>query len=440
MVPPISEVKIAVVGLGYVGLPLAVAFGKSRFAPVIGLDRDDRRVASLSEGVDRNNDVSEGDIRAARLELSTDPAVLARANFIIVTVPTPITKANQPDLSFITGAAEMIGKHLRPRSVVVYESTVYPGVTEEICAPIIERASGLRCGVDFTVGYSPERTNPGDKEHTIETIVKVVSGMDPETLELVAGVYGEVCRAGVHKTPNIKTAEAEKVIENAQRDLNIALINELALIFYRIGINTHDVLEAAGTKWNFHKYQPGLVGGHCIGVDPYYLTHKAQELGYHPEVILAGRHINDWMPEYIADLAIRGLVEAGKVVQGARILVMGLTFKEDIRDTRNSKIRETIRKLASYGVHVLGHDPNLSADEVTAFAVEYVGDLATMDPVDGIILATLHAQFKALPLRTLLDHYNTNGNGEGVLVDIKSWFLADVRRLPAPVSLLYTCL
>ncbi len=433
----VEEIKIAVVGLGYVGLPLAVAFGKSRFAPVVGLNKSQLRIDSLKAGRDPNKDVPDAELAAAKIEYTLDPSVLSRANFIVVTVPTPINKAKQPDLSPVIEASEMIGKYIKPGTVVVYESTVYPGVTEDVCIPLIEKGSGLKCGVDWKVGYSPERVNPGDHEHTLERIVKVVSGMDQETLDLVAAVYGEVCKGGVHKAPNIKTAEAAKVIENIQRDLNIALMNELSLIFQRIGINTRDVVEAAGTKWNFHKYLPGLVGGHCIGVDPYYLTYRAQELGYNPEVILAGRRINDWMSEYVADLMIRGLVEAGKAVQGSRVLVLGLTFKEDIRDTRNSKIQDTIKKLQSYGVNVLGHDPNLYQGEVEKFGVEYVKDLAAMEKIDGVIFATLHKEFKEMSLESLIAYYHSNGNGRGVLVDVKSWFLDQYSSQP---NLIYKCL
>lgn len=438
MLPKLEEIKIAVVGLGYVGLPLAIAFGKTNLAPVVGLDKDQQRIDALRAGCDPNKEISGEDFKMAKIEYTADPISLEKTNFIIVAVPTPITEARQPDLGPVIEASQIIGQHIKSGTTVVYESTVYPGVTEEICVSIIEKLSGLKCGVDWKVGYSPERTNPGDKEHTIETTIKVVSGIDTETLELVEAVYGKICKAGVHKAPNIKTAEAEKVIENTQRDLNIALINELSLIFHRIGINTRDVLEAAGTKWNFHKYQPGLVGGHCIGVDPYYLTFKAQELNYNPEVILAGRRINDWMPEYIADLTIRGLVEAGKVVQGADILIMGLTFKEDIRDIRNSKIYDTIKKLQSYGVHVFGHDPNLFEDEVKHFGVDYVSDLSAIKKIDGIILATLHKQFKAIQLNDLIQYYN--GNNKGVLMDIKSWFLPQIKKIADQLPIIYKCL
>ena len=435
MLPKVENVKITVVGLGYVGLPLAVAFGKSRFAPVIGFNKSVERIATLKTGRDPNEEVSDEEMAAAQVEYTCDPSVLERANFIIITVPTPITEAKTPDLTMVKEASLTVGKHIRPGSAVVYESTVYPGVTEDICVPIIEKASGLKCGEDWKIAYSPERVNPGDREHTLDKIIKVVSGMDAETLNIVAAVYGEICRAGVHKAPNIKTAEAAKVIENIQRDLNIALMNELSLIFHRLGINTNDVIEAAGTKWNFHKYQPGLVGGHCIGVDPYYLTYRAQELGYSPEVILAGRRINDWMSEYVADLMIRGLVEAGKVVQGSRVLVMGLTFKEDIRDIRNSKISDTIKKLQSYGVNVIGYDPNLDDEEVKKFGVEYAKNLAGVNNLDGIILATLHKQFKEMQLNDFVKHYN--GNGRGVLIDIKSWFLSSA---PENLPIIYKCL
>lgn len=435
MMPSLRNIKIAIVGLGYVGLPLAVAFGKSRFAPVIGLDKNPARINSLRGGQDPNKDVMDTDIATAGVEYTLDPTVLSRANFIVVTVSTPINQAKQPDLSPLIAASETIGKYIKLGTVVVYESTVYPGVTEDICVPLIEKYSGLKYGVDFKVGYSPERINPGDREHTLATTVKVVSGMDQKTCDLIAAVYEKVCKGGVHKAPNIKTAEAAKVIENIQRDLNIALINELALIFQRIGIHTRDVIEAAGTKWNFHTYLPGLVGGHCIGVDPYYLTHRAQELGYNPEVILAGRRINDSMSEYVADLTIRGLVEAGKVVQGSRVLIMGLTFKENIRDTRNSKIKDTIKKLQAYGVHVLGHDPNLYKMEVEEFGVEQVADLITMGNVDGIILATPHTQFETMTIQDFLPYYD--GGLHGVLVDVKSRYLTQAAQCS---GLIYKCL
>ena len=437
MLPSFENIKIAVVGLGYVGLPLVVAFGKSRFAPVIGIDSNASRVAALHNFEDVNTDVSEEELKQAKITYSTNQELLGDVNVIIVAVPTPINQANQPDLSPVVGASEMIGKYIKKGTVVIYESTVYPGVTEEICVPIVERISGLSCSTDWFVGYSPERVNPGDTKHSLETIIKVVSGMDEETKIFVAKLYREICKGGVHLTPNIKTAEAAKVIENVQRDLNIALVNELALIFARIGIQTHDVLEAAGTKWNFHKYQPGLVGGHCIGVDPYYLTYRAQELGYHPEVILAGRRINDSMPEHVAQLMIRGLVEAGKVVQGSQVLVMGLTFKEDIRDIRNSKIHDTIKIVQSYGVQVFGHDPNLFPAEVEHFGVEYVSDLATAQNMDGIIFSAMHKQFRSIKLSQLQGFCQSHSRA--VIVDIKSWFLSEWKK-GGHRSLIYKCL
>ncbi len=386
--PETFQPKIAVVGLGYVGLPLLVEFGKATYEPVIGFDVSRKRVESLSRGEDFNNDVPVVDLGRIKARYSDDPAILREANFLIVAVPTPLGAANQPDLSGMRAVCKTIGQQLQAGSVVVFESTVYPGVTEEICVPIIEETSGLLCGRDWKIGYSPERINPGDTEHTVDKIIKVVSGSDSPALEIISKVYGVVCRAGVHKAPSIQTAEAAKVIENIQRDLNIALMNELSIIFGKIGINTHDVLDAAGTKWNFHKYRPGLVGGHCIGVDPYYLTYRAQEFGYHPEVILAGRRINDSMSEHVADLMIKGLVEGGKVVQGSKVLVMGLAFKENIRDTRNSKIFQSIDKLQSYGVQVMGWDPHLTREEVEGFGLEFAPHLGPLcGRVDGIILS-----------------------------------------------------
>ena len=438
--PKLEDVKIAVVGLGYVGLPLALAFGKENRVPVFGFDTNAKRISELQQGVDRNAEYSAEVLRSSNVSYSADPTILRQANFFIIAVPTPINKAKQPDLSPVEGAAEVVGKHLQKGSVVVLESTVYPGVTEEVMAPVIERISGLKYGTDWKAGYSPERINPGDHEHTVDKVIKIVSGMDAETLDCVAAVYSIACKVGVHRAPNIKTAEAAKVIENVQRDLNIALMNELALIFHRLGINTRDVLEAAGTKWNFHKYQPGLVGGHCIGVDPYYLTQKAEELGYNPQVLLAGRRINDGMAEYVAELMVRGLIDAGKVVQKARVLILGLTFKEDVRDMRNSKIEDTITALQSHGIAVLAHDPILTKEEVEHFGVTYVSALPVSEKVDGIIVATLHKQFRELQLEHLFLQCNGSGDGRGVIVDIKSWFLPAVRSLQHTDSLIYKCL
>ncbi|MFO7577399.1 MAG: nucleotide sugar dehydrogenase, partial [Pelovirga sp.] len=331
-----KEAKIALVGLGYVGLPLAAAFGRQ--AQVIGLDISARKIAELHNGFDATGELSSADLASTCIDFTSDAARLSEASFIIVTVPTPIDGNKRPDLTPVISASRTIGRNLRPGSIVVFESTVYPGVTEEICVPLLEEESGLRCGVDFKVGYSPERINPGDKVHTVDKIIKVVSGQDAQTLDTIASVYELVVTAGVHRAPSIKVAEAAKVIENTQRDLNIALMNELALIFGRLGISTRDVLAAAGTKWNFLRFTPGLVGGHCIGVDPYYLTYKAEEIGYNPQVILAGRRINDGMAKHVAEMTVKNLIHADKAVKGARVLVLGLTFKENVPDIRNSKV------------------------------------------------------------------------------------------------------
>jgi UDP-N-acetyl-D-galactosamine dehydrogenase len=383
--------KIGVVGLGYVGLPLAVAFGK-RF-PVVGFDLKRERIESLRNGRDLTGEISSEDLAAARIEYTDDPSALRKTDFIIVAVPTPIDSAKRPDLLPLTRASELIGANLRPGAIVVFESTVYPGVTEEICAPIIEKASGLSRGKDFKIGYSPERINPGDKEHTLERIVKVVSGMDAETLDAVAEVYGAVCSAGVYRAASIRTAEAAKVIENTQRDLNIALVNELSMIFHRIGLDTLDVLTAAGTKWNFLPFRPGLVGGHCIGVDPYYLTHRAELAGYHPQVILAGRRINDGMGKYVAEQAVKLLISQGIQVNEARVTLLGLTFKENIPDIRNTRVVDILHELKEYGVSVTVADPHADpreAKEEYGIGLVPMKDLA---PADAVILAVPHREF-----------------------------------------------
>lgn len=428
--------RIAVVGLGYVGLPLLSEFGKLGKGTVTGFDVLEARVEALERGEDGNNDLGEGALKDVDATYSTDPTALREANFIIVAVPTPIREAHQPDLSLVEAASRTVGENLSVGSIVVFESTVYPGVTEEVCVPILEKVSGLTCGTDFKVGYSPERVNPGDREHTIDKVVKIVSGMDDVTLEIVASVYGSVCKAGVHRAPNIKTAEAAKVIENIQRDLNIALMNELSIIFQRIGISTHDVLNAAGTKWNFHRYTPGLVGGHCIGVDPYYLTYKSEALGYHPEVILAGRRVNDSMGAHVGQLVIRGLVESGKVVQGSRVLVMGLTFKPNVRDIRNSKVADTIRELNTFGVHVFGHDPLLSVKEIESFGVTVPPNLS-IEIFDAVVFATPHDPLKELPLEYLLERCGASVIRKGVLVDVFGTLEGKARHRP---DLIYACL
>jgi len=394
-----AERVVSVIGLGYVGLPVAIAFGKLR--RTIGFDINKTRIAELKKGFDRTEEVSAGDIKAADIVYTDDINVLRQADFHIVAVPTPVDKANIPDLTPVMKASETAGKALRKGAIVVYESTVYPGVTEDVCVPILERESGLKCGRDFKVGYSPERINPGDKEHVFVRIKKVVSGMDSESLDVVARVYGAVVTAGVHRASSIKVAEAAKVIENTQRDINIAFINELAIIFDHMGIDTTEVLEAAGTKWNFLKFRPGLVGGHCIGVDPYYLTHKAESLGYIPQVILSGRRINDGMGKFIAQRTVKEMVRAGHGMQGCVITVLGLTFKENCNDLRNSKVNDIIRELKDYGMTVQVHDP--LADKAEA-RHEYGVELLEFDklaPADAVILAVAHSAYKTLDASAL---------------------------------------
>ena len=382
--------KVAVVGLGYVGLPLAVEFGKK--FPTIGFDLSSEKIESYRRHVDPTGEVSPEELMAAsKLHPTTDATALRDADFIVVAVPTPVDEAHAPDFSPLVGASTSVGKNLKRGATVVFESTVYPGATEEVCIPIIEKHSGLTWQRDFFVGYSPERINPGDREHTLTTITKVVSGDSPKTLDLVAEMYCSIIKAGVYKASSIKVAEAAKVIENTQRDLNIALVNELSLIFHRIGIDTLEVLKAAGTKWNFLPFRPGLVGGHCIGVDPYYLTHKAEMLGYHPQVILAGRRINDGMGKYIAEQTVKCMINAGQQVKGGDAIVLGLTFKENCPDLRNSKVIDVIRELQSYGLTVHVHDPIAAAAEARH---EYGVDLVSWDdlPRAGAIVAAVAHQ------------------------------------------------
>jgi UDP-N-acetyl-D-galactosamine dehydrogenase len=387
---------VCVVGLGYVGLPVAVEFGKQR--PTIGFDLATKKVARLKEFNDPTGEVSPEELRKARMLAVTDDAEqIRKADYVIVAVPTPVNEARQPDFSPLESASEIVGKNMKRGTIVVYESTVYPGATEEICVPILEKHSGLKWKQDFHVGYSPERINPGDKDHTFTKILKVVSGDDAETLEKVAELYSSVVKAGVFKASSIKVAEAAKVIENTQRDLNIAFVNELAIIFDRLGIDTHEVLQAAGTKWNFLKFQPGLVGGHCIGVDPYYLTHKAELSGYHPEVILAGRRINDGMGPYVARKCIQEMIHAGRNILGAKVNVLGLTFKENCKDIRNSKVIDVIRELREYGVECFVHDPEADPDETRH---EYGIELTSWEKLpqaDAVILAVAHKAFLELP-------------------------------------------
>ena len=406
---------IAVVGLGYVGLPLAVEFGKKY--RTIGFDLSQAKIDSYKRHIDATGEVSTEDLKAAtQLTVSTDASLLREADFIVVAVPTPVDDAHQPDFSPLVGSSTTVGRNLKQGAIVVYESTVYPGATEEVCIPILEKESGKTWKKDFFVGYSPERINPGDKERTVTKIVKVVSGDTPATLSKVQEIYGSVITAGVYPASNIKVAEAAKVIENTQRDLNIALMNELAIIFDKIGIDTLEVLQAAGTKWNFLPFRPGLVGGHCIGVDPYYLTHKAQKLGYHPEVILAGRRINDGMGKFVAEQTIKMLVRAGHPVKDCPIIVLGLTFKEDCPDLRNSRVIDVIRELESYGAKVVVHDPVADATEARH---EYGVDLVTWEQLPkaaAIVAAVNHKQYKALST----DELTTKLQIGGVIADVKS--------------------
>ena len=410
-----DETIVAVVGLGYVGLPLAVEFGK-RYQ-TIGFDLSQAKVDAYRRRVDPTGEVPRTDFEAAsHLTVTTDAAALSRANFIVVAVPTPVDDAHQPDFAPLLGASESVGRHLSAGATIVFESTVYPGATEEICVPVIERHSGMKWRRDFFVGYSPERINPGDREHSLTRITKVVSGDTPQTLERVAAVYSSIIEAGVHRASSIKVAEAAKVIENTQRDLNIALMNELALIFHRIGIDTTEVLKAAGTKWNFLPFRPGLVGGHCIGVDPYYLTHKADKLGYHPQVILAGRRINDGMGKYVAEQTVKQMIQAGFPVKAAKINVLGLTFKENVPDLRNSRVIDVIRELRSYGADVHVHDPVASADEA---AHEYGEKLATWEQLPkahALVLAVAHKAFDARGI----DDFVAKLEPGGLFVDVKS--------------------
>jgi UDP-N-acetyl-D-galactosamine dehydrogenase len=408
---------IAVVGLGYVGLPLAVEFGK-KFR-TIGVDLSAEKVACYKQHFDPTGEVSSEDLKAATLlEMGTDPTALREADFVIVAVPTPVDDAHQPDFSPLVSSSRAVGQNLKPGAIVVYESTVYPGATEEVCIPILEHYSGKKWKTDFFVGYSPERINPGDKERTVTKIIKVVSGDTPATLATVTEIYGSVIKAGVFRASSIKVAEAAKVIENTQRDLNIALMNELAIIFDKIGIDTLEVLQAAGTKWNFLPFRPGLVGGHCIGVDPYYLTHKAQKLGYHPEVILAGRRINDGMGKFVAEQTIKQLVRRGHPVKDFPIIVLGLTFKEDCPDLRNSRVIDVIRELQSYGAKVIVHDPVADAKEARH---EYGVDLRSWEDLPSaaaIVVAVNHREFKNRPIGDFLSKLEKNG----VITDVKSMF------------------
>lgn len=408
--------KISVIGLGYVGLPVAVAFG--HIHEVIGFDINKNRISELVKGFDRNLEVSSEELKATKIKFTSDLVDLRLANFHIITVPTPVSEGNLPDLALIRKASESIGSILKKDDIVVYESTVYPGVTEEICIPILEKLSGLRVGKDFGVGYSPERINPGDKNHTFTKIKKVVSGYDEKSLKVISETYSSVVTAGVHEATSLKVAEAAKVIENSQRDINIAFMNELALIFDKMNINTADVLSAASTKWNFLNFFPGLVGGHCIGVDPYYLTHKAEVLGYHPQVILAGRRINDNMSIYIASKLVKMMINNGHDVSSSTVTVLGLTFKENTPDIRNSKVADIVTELKSYGIKVQIIDPLAMEDDVEHEYGVKLTKSEDVEPAQAIVLAVGHEKFKNLTAEAVLEKYLTKNNP--VVVGVRS--------------------
>ena len=409
-----GETKLSLIGLGYVGMPIAVAFAKK--LKVIGYDLNAKKIALYQSGVDPTREVGDEAIAATAVEFTADETKLREARFHIVAVPTPVNDDHTPDLTPVEGASRILGRNLAKGSVVVFESTVYPGVTEEVCVPILERESGLKCGVDFKVGYSPERINPGDKVHRLESIRKIVSGMDAETLNCVAKVYELVVAAGVHRAESIKVAEAAKVIENSQRDINIAFMNELSIIFNKMGIDTQSVLRAAGTKWNFLNFYPGLVGGHCIGVDPYYLTYKAEMLGYHSQVILAGRRINDDMGRYVAENCVKSLIAADKPVKNARVAILGFTFKENCPDTRNSKVFDVVRELREYGIEPMIADPVADADEAKRIYGVSFTELEEIRDLDALILAVAHSEFKGFTPGDLKAFF---AEGEPVLIDVK---------------------
>ena len=409
--------KIAVVGLGYVGLPLAVHL--SRFFDVIGYDLNAGRIEELQSHFDHTLEVTEKELKQAQITYTSDDGLLAQCKLIIIAVPTPIDAYRIPDLNPLRSASSAVGRNLMDGSCVVYESTVYPGATEEVCLPILSQESGLAYGRQFTVGYSPERINPGDKVHTVDKIVKVVSGSDKTTQELLANVYGKIVPAGIHIASSIKVAEAAKVIENTQRDLNIALMNELSMIFDRLNIDTLEVLEAAGTKWNFLPFRPGLVGGHCIGVDPYYLTHKAEAIGYHPEMILAGRRINDGMGKYIAEKTVKMLISAGKPVRKATIAVLGITFKENVPDLRNTRVVDIITELQDYGVQVIACDPLADKHEASRYYDIRLQSLDTVNGVDGVILAVIHKAYADMGLGGIASLCSKH---HPIIVDVKGAF------------------
>lgn len=411
-----GEEKLSLVGLGYVGMPIAVAFAKK--VKVVGFDLNAQKIELYKSGIDPTNEVGGEVVKNTKVEFTADASKLKEAKFHIVAVPTPVNDDHTPDLSPVEGASRLLGQNLVKGSVVVFESTVYPGVTEDICVPILEKESGLKCGVDFKVGYSPERINPGDKVHRLETITKIVSGMDEETLDTVAKVYELVVEAGVYRAESIKVAEAAKVIENSQRDINIAFMNELSIIFHKMGIDTKSVLEAAGTKWNFLKFSPGLVGGHCIGVDPYYLTYKAEELGYHSQIILSGRRINDDMGRYVAESLVKNLIKTDVPVKEAKVAILGFTFKENCPDTRNTKVIDIYRELGEYGIKPMVVDPAADAAEAEKLYGITFGKLEEVRNMDAVVIAVAHSQFSQLAKEDIAAFFNPEHKVK-VLLDIK---------------------
>lgn len=409
-----KEEKLSLVGLGYVGMPIAVAFAKK--IDVIGFDLNEKKIELYKSGVDPTREVGDEAIKATKVDFTADETRLKEAKFHIVAVPTPVNDDHTPDLSPVEGASRILGRNLTKGSIVVFESTVYPGVTEDVCVPILEKESGLKCGVDFKIGYSPERINPGDKVHRLETIKKIVSGMDEDSLDEIAKVYELVVDAGVHRAESIKVAEAAKVIENSQRDINIAFMNELSIIFNKMGIDTKSVLEAAGTKWNFLKFYPGLVGGHCIGVDPYYLTYKAEMMGYHSQIILSGRRINDDMGRYVAENVVKKLIEADKPVKDAKVAILGFTFKENCPDTRNTKIIDIVNELKEYGITPVISDCTADANEAKMlYGVDFV-DINTIKDMDAVVLAVAHDEFKEMAMADIDALYSS---GKKILLDLK---------------------
>jgi len=409
--------KIALVGLGYVGMPIAVEF--SKHVNVIGFDINKAKIEAYKNGIDPTQEVGNEAIKNCSVEWTSDETKIKEAKFIIVAVPTPVNDDTTPDLTPVIGSSEIVGRNLSKGSIVVYESTVYPGVTEEVCLPILERESGLKCGVDFKIGYSPERINPGDKIHRLTTIKKIVSGMDEESLEEIANVYSIVVEAGVHKASCIKVAEAAKVIENSQRDINIAFMNELSIIFNKMGIDTLEVLEAAGTKWNFLPFKPGLVGGHCIGIDPYYLTYRAEQFGYHSQIILSGRRINDDMGKYVAEQTVKQLISADKSIKNARVGVLGITFKEDCPDTRNSKVYDILKELGEYGIKPIVCDPVADAPDAKKFYGVDLVPIEELYKLDCIIIAVAHNEFTKLSNEDIGKMFADNNNNNNIIIDVK---------------------